>query len=236
MQTQAPDIFWTKSLGDWELLDRYRTSGSQTAFAELVARHVGLVYGICRRRVVDPDLAGVRARQVFVALAGRGPRRRAERALSGWLVQTTLDACADAPPPPPPTPPRGESTLDAALASLSREDLDLLLARYYHGWNLLQLSQAFGMSQNNTAKRVSRATARLRRQLASRGMIFPDDGGAVVAHLSRLDHEPVGRGIVAGIRAAIRETLVAPAPAPQPSLLSRLAMILSGWSSKRAAA
>lgn len=231
MTTQAPDIFWTKSLNDWQLLERHRArGGSQPAFAELVARHVGLVYGICRRSLADADLAEQASREVFVKLARCGPaRRRAGGILSGWLVETTHDVCDGG---------RGfalrcEAAFDATLDSLRRADLDLLLARYYHGWNLRQLSDAFGISQNAAARRVSRALSRLRQKLASRGVVTTDD--QLVCRLATLDHEPVHRNVVAGIRAALRESHPI-APAPQPSVLNRVMAIITGWASSRATA
>jgi DNA-directed RNA polymerase specialized sigma24 family protein len=227
MQTQAHEIFWTKSLGDWDLLDRYRTSGSQAAFAELVARHIGLVFGTCRRRLADPQLAEQAAQDVFLMLARRGPIRGAERLLSGWLVQAARQVCRDAPV-------RRESLLDVSLMSLSRDDLDLLLARYYQGWNLLQVSDAFGISQNSAAQRVSRALARVRQALASHGIVISND--EVASRLLTLNHEPVHRSVVAGIGTAVREIRPA-APATQlSSLLNRAMTVFARWVPGRATA
>ena len=38
-------------VSDWALLDRYAKGGDQQAFAELVERHVNLVYGAAQRKL-----------------------------------------------------------------------------------------------------------------------------------------------------------------------------------------
>src|SRR4051794_26148925 len=83
---------------DFVLLDRYRRDRSQAAFAQLVRRHMGLVYHLCRRRLRDEHLAQDAAQAVFIVLARRGPSvidPSATRSLSGWLYRTSQLACAN---------------------------------------------------------------------------------------------------------------------------------------------
>ena len=54
---------------DIELLREYTTNGVEEAFAELVKRHVNLVYSIARRQVSDPHLAEEITQATFVVLA-----------------------------------------------------------------------------------------------------------------------------------------------------------------------
>src|SRR5215207_7480982 len=93
---RAPHTSSGSQMDDWELLERYRHERSQSAFAELVARHAGLVYGVCRRRVRDEHLAEDMAQAVFLLLARRPPTRRGSAALAGWLYQTAVYACMNA--------------------------------------------------------------------------------------------------------------------------------------------
>lgn len=44
-------------MDDWRLLREYVERGSESAFRELVRRHLDLVYGACRRELADPELA-----------------------------------------------------------------------------------------------------------------------------------------------------------------------------------
>ena len=83
-------------MDDWELLEQYRSGRSQRAFAELVERHSGLVYGVCRRRARDAHLAEDLTQAVFLLLSRRPPRRRGNAALAGWLYQTAVYACMNA--------------------------------------------------------------------------------------------------------------------------------------------
>src|SRR5688500_5408436 len=92
----APHVLCGSPMDDWELLERYRVERSQRAFADLVARHAGLVYGVCRRRVRDEHLAEDMAQAVFLLLARRPPTRRGNAALAGWLYQTAVYACMNA--------------------------------------------------------------------------------------------------------------------------------------------
>jgi DNA-directed RNA polymerase specialized sigma24 family protein len=62
---------------DDELLARYVRDGSEAAFTELVARHVGLVYATARRLVGNPAHAEEITQAVFVILARKaGSLRR----------------------------------------------------------------------------------------------------------------------------------------------------------------
>ena len=81
-------------MNDWDLLERFTHTRCERAFGELVARHAGLVYGRCRRRLRDAHLAEDVTQAVFVLLARRPPARRdAKSPLAGWLYRTTIFAC-----------------------------------------------------------------------------------------------------------------------------------------------
>ena len=65
---------------DLALLRQYARDNSEAAFAELVARHINLVYSVALRQVRDPHLAGEITQAVFIILA-----RKAGSLTSGWL-------------------------------------------------------------------------------------------------------------------------------------------------------
>lgn len=85
---------------DAQLLRRYAREGAEEAFAELVRRHLGLVYGSAVLRVNgNVALAEEVAQGVFVEVA-REAERLAEKvgggvALAGWLYVATRNAAAN---------------------------------------------------------------------------------------------------------------------------------------------
>ena len=74
---------------DYQLLREYVDSGSQMAFAELVGRHVNLVYTAAHRQVRDRHAAEDVAQGAFVVLAQKGPSLRPGTLLSAWLLGVT---------------------------------------------------------------------------------------------------------------------------------------------------
>lgn len=86
---------------DAELLRRYATDRSEDAFAELVRRHLAMVYGAALRRVnLNAALAEEVTQGVFTNLAREvetiGRRWRSGSTLSGWLYVATRHVAANA--------------------------------------------------------------------------------------------------------------------------------------------
>src|SRR3954463_16511443 len=74
---------------DVQLLESHRTGRDDAAFAHLVRRHVGWIYGVARRRLRDSHLAEDVAQAVFVLLHRKAPRFPADGALVNWLHRAT---------------------------------------------------------------------------------------------------------------------------------------------------
>src|SRR5262245_64972015 len=73
------------ALDDRALLARFAEEHDQPAFEQLVKRHGGLVFGVCRRAVRDRHLAEDAFQAVFLVLA-RAPDRAVEAtSVGGWL-------------------------------------------------------------------------------------------------------------------------------------------------------
>src|SRR3954470_20224221 len=73
---------------DVELLEDHR-AGREQAFADLVRRHVGWIYGVARRRLRDAHLAEDVSQAVFVLLHRKAPHFPADGALVNWLHRAT---------------------------------------------------------------------------------------------------------------------------------------------------
>ena len=82
---------------DAELIRRYAEQRSEEAFAELVRRHLGLVYAAALRRLGgDAHGAADVAQGVFVKLARDAARLSGHGALTGWLYAATRNPAVDA--------------------------------------------------------------------------------------------------------------------------------------------
>ena len=73
---------------DIELLRQYAESNSETAFAALVDRHIGLVYSTALRKTGNLEAAQDITQAVFVILAQKAATLKKETILPGWLYQT----------------------------------------------------------------------------------------------------------------------------------------------------
>src|SRR6266566_2144495 len=79
---------------DAELLREYVTSGSDTAFTELVDRYVDFVYATARRQVGNAQLAEEVAQVVFSLLARKAVGLVDLPSLAGWLYRATCFTAA----------------------------------------------------------------------------------------------------------------------------------------------
>src|SRR6187551_3690982 len=82
---------------DAEMLQRYVRERDDRAFAELVQRHLGVVYGAALRRSGGrAQLAEEIAQQVFTDLARKAAALCRHPSLIGWLHRSTRYAAIDA--------------------------------------------------------------------------------------------------------------------------------------------
>ena len=77
-----------------QLLRSYADEKCERAFAELVERHINVVYGAALRQVRgDADLARDIVQSVFTDLARKGSR--VSGSVGGWLYRHTCFDCQD---------------------------------------------------------------------------------------------------------------------------------------------
>jgi RNA polymerase sigma factor (sigma-70 family) len=177
---------------DSQLLRRFANEHSESAFGELVARHLPLVYSTALRQTFgDTHLAQDVAQLVFADLARKAPSLSENVILAGWLHRATIFAARQTL--------RGEHRrrlreqhavtmnaiqsesesadwqqirplLDEALERLNKTDRDALLLRFFEQQSLAQIGTNLGSTEDAARKRIARALEKLRAMLQRRGV------------------------------------------------------------------
>src|SRR6476646_3842257 len=160
---------------DLELLKQYARGGVESAFAEIVHRHLNLVYSAGLRQVRSPQLAEEVAQSVFTDLARNAARLKPGTILTAWLYEVTrrtainvvrgearrqlreqiafemntMNATAD-------DWTQIEPLLDEAMHALDEADRSALLLRYFENKSLREVGQNLGTTDDTARKRVNR--------------------------------------------------------------------------------
>ena len=218
------------NLTDHQLLADYAAQRSEAAFAELVRRHVDLVYSVAVRLVCEAHLAQDVTQGVFVALAENARQLADRTALEGWLHGTTRNLAANAvrsdvrrrareqeaavmnellSADPDPSWEHIAPHLDEALGELDEPDREALLLRYFKNHDLRTVGTTLGISDDAAQKRVSRALERLRERFAKRGITVGATGLVVVLSANAVHAAPVGLAATISTVAALSGTTLA---------------------------
>jgi RNA polymerase sigma factor (sigma-70 family) len=188
-----------RDFSDMALVREYVRVNSEAAFAELVDRHIALVYSAAFRQVGQAAHAQEITQAVFIILARKAAGLRPDTIVAGWLCETTrLTALSFL---------RGErrrqrreqeaymqSTLqestdetvwnqlspllDEALARLGRKERDAVVLRYFKDQNLREVAEMLNINEPAAQKRVNRALEKLRKFFTKRGV---DSTTAIIA-------------------------------------------------------
>jgi uncharacterized protein (TIGR03435 family) len=179
---------------DMELLWEYAQQHSESAFAELVQRHLALVYSAALRHVGNPAHAEEIAQAVFVILACKAARLRANTVLAAWLYETTrltalsflrgerrrqfreqeayMQSTLDSPGGPSSQEiwDQFSPMLDEAMGHLGRKDRDAVILRFFNDKSLHEVAATMDVSEAAAQRRVLRALEKLRKFFAKRGV------------------------------------------------------------------
>jgi RNA polymerase sigma factor (sigma-70 family) len=185
---------------DSELLRQFARTNSQDAFAELVKRHVNLVYSAALRQMNgDGHLAKDVSQTVFTDLARKADSLSRRESLTGWLYTSAHFAASKIV--------RGENrrrgreekfmrepihesgagfqpvesasqidweklrpTLDDAMHELKETDREAVLLRYFESRQFAEVGAKLGINENAARMRVERALEKLRDIFTKRGV------------------------------------------------------------------
>jgi RNA polymerase sigma factor (sigma-70 family) len=177
---------------DAGLLFDYASRRDEAAFAELVRRHLDLVYFAALRRCRgDRHQAEEVAQKVFTLLARDAAKLQRHAVLPGWLYVTTRNVAAKlrrdelgrrnrekeawrVTAPEGDTPPvdweQLRLVLDDVMDTLDVRDRNALLLRYFQGRSFAEIGGALQLKEDAARMRVSRALEKLRTLLVQRGI------------------------------------------------------------------
>jgi RNA polymerase sigma factor (sigma-70 family) len=208
---------------DAELLRQYVQAGSEDAFAELVQRHLPVVYSSALRQTEgDVELAKDICQTVFIDFGRKAGSLLGHELLIGWLFSATRFAAATAlranrrrqireriavsmhedaaTPALECRDPKLASALDAAMEELTSEDRNAVLLRFFQGKDFKDVGGALGLTEDAARMRVSRAIGKLHSLLESRGVTV--SAAALGSILSTEAVTAVPAGLAATISAA----------------------------------
>jgi RNA polymerase sigma factor (sigma-70 family) len=178
---------------DAQLLRHYVEEGSEEAFAELVRRHLSLVYfGALRRTSGDAHLAAEVSQSVFISLAQNARSLQRHPVLSAWLFTTTRNAAINArikesrrqqreqeaftmheslaEPGQPADWEHLSPLLFETLDLLPEQDRSAVLLRFFGERAFAEIGEKLQLSEEAARKRVDRALAKMHDTLGRRGV------------------------------------------------------------------
>jgi len=180
-------------IDDIELLRRYVEQRSEEAFAELVRRHVSLVYYAALRQTNgNATLAEDVTQVVFADLARKARGLTARPVLTGWLYTSTRFAATkarrterrrqlreqEARTMNELTQAEGTAAdwaklrpvIDDVLHGLNERDREAVLLRFFEGRPFAEVGTKLSLSEDTARVRVGRALDKMRAALERRGV------------------------------------------------------------------
>jgi len=200
---------------DAELLRGYAVEGSESAFADLVRRHVDLVYSAALRLLNgDGHRAQDVTQQVFTELAKQARTLANHPSLTGWLYTTTRRMAlrvirsenrrqarereADSmnellrEPEAEPGWEHLRPVLEDAMHELGEKDRSAVLLRFFKNKSLNEVGRELGLSENAARMRVERALDKLRLCLGRKGVTSTPAALALALSTNAVGAAPAG--------------------------------------------
>jgi RNA polymerase sigma factor (sigma-70 family) len=222
---------------DVQLLERFCHGHEEAAFATLMQRHGGLVWGVCRHVLRHEQDAEDAFQATFLVLAQQARGIRRAEALSSWLHGTAFriamrakrdagrrrnrEARAELSRPAPTSSESAWQELQAALdqevQALPQRQRAVFVLCVLEGKSQAEAADALGWGSRAVSGTLARARQRLRARLAARGITL----SAVLAGLAVAGRQA---GAAPGhvVDAALRFVLASPGSVAIPAHVSAL--------------
>jgi RNA polymerase sigma factor (sigma-70 family) len=223
---------------DSQLIRQYAAERSEPAFAELVRRHLKMVYATGLRQVNgDIHLAEDVAQSVFADLARKAGKLQHHASIAGWLYTSTRFVAAKAIRAEARRRVREQAVasmndmnsnpnavwhelrpmIDESLDELRETDREAIVLRYFEAYEFSIVGTALGVSENAARMRVDRALEKLRVVLQKRGVATT--GAALAGALAESSGAAVPVELAAGITSAAVSQAAALSVRSAPSIL-----------------
>jgi RNA polymerase sigma factor (sigma-70 family) len=227
----------TQDVSDVQLLDRFTRQREESAFAALMRRHGGLVWGVCRHVLRQEQDAEDAFQATFLVLAGKAGAIRKREALACWLHGTAYRIAmtarreamrrkareAKAAGERPESAPESawqelQAALDEEVQRLPQRQRAVFVLCALEGKSQAEAAGELGWQLGTVASTLARTRARLRTALARRGITLT----AVLAGLAVVGHR-AGAAPTALAGATLRAAVVGAAAADLPARVTALA-------------
>ncbi len=178
-------------MNDMELAREFARRNSESAFAELVRRHINLVYSVAMRYVGNSSDAQDVTQAVFIILAKKAPGLRDKTIITGWLYETTRFTATNFLRSKIRRESREQEAymqstlndsetdnawqqvaplLEDAMTRLSEKERTLLALNFFENKSGAETAAALGIEEWAARKRVARAVEKLRKFFTKRGI------------------------------------------------------------------
>jgi len=215
---------------DMDLVRRYAQHHDDAAFAELVQRHVNLVYSVALRYVANGAQAEEITQVVFVTLARKGGGLRPDTVLAAWLYETARltaisflrgerrrqfreqEAYMQSTLESAPTDSAWQQLaplLDDAMMWLGHKDREAVVLRFFKDKDLREVAAALNINEAAAQKRIHRAVEKLRMFFAKRGVAVGASGLVAALSANAVQAAPAGLAVTISTAAAMAGTTLA---------------------------
>jgi RNA polymerase sigma factor (sigma-70 family) len=178
-------------MNDMDLVRAYAKCNSESAFSELVQRHINLVYSVAMRYVGNAQDAQDMTQAVFIILAKKSAGLRDKTVITGWLYETTRFTAINFLRSKIRRQSREQESymqsplndsdtdgvwlqvaplLEDAMSRLSESERTLLALHFFEKKSGAEAAAALGIEEWAARKRVTRAVEKLRKFFERRGI------------------------------------------------------------------